>query len=265
MAKTEGGERQGAGIQSLDVALSVLNTLVTFPGPVTLSELARTCRMQPSKVHRYLSSFTNAGLVAQTGRSGKYLLGPGALQLGLAAIGRHDFVNFAADGMSELCADTGMTALLSVWGNGGATVVRWERAVSPTVTSMGLGTTLPLLNSATGRAFLAWAPPAAIKTACDAELRRIKKNPSIAPDLEPTAVGVANMIKLTKERGYASVEGKFIPGLVAIAGPVLDWQLEAQAVVTLIGTDSEAIKPGSSQVKSLVEFCSEKSVTPPRE
>jgi DNA-binding IclR family transcriptional regulator len=157
-----------------------------------------------------------------------------------------------------------MTALLSVWGNGGATVVRWERAASPTVTSMGLGTTLPLLNSATGRAFLAWAPPAAIKAASDAELRRIKKNPSIAPDLEPTAAGIANMIQLTKERGYASVEGKFIPGLVAIAGPILDWQLEAQAVVTLIGTDSEAIKPGSSQVTSLVDFCSEKSVTPPR-
>jgi DNA-binding IclR family transcriptional regulator len=248
----------------LDVALGVLFTLVTFPEPVTLSELARTCRMPPSKVHRYLSSFTKAGLVAQTGRSGKYLLGPGALQLGLAAIGRHDFVNFAADGMSDLCGDTGMTALLSVWGNGGATVVRWERAASPTVTSMGLGTTLPLLNSATGRAFLAWAPPAAMKAACDAELRRIKKNPSIAPDLEPTAAGLSNMIRFTKERGYASVEGKFIPGLVAIAGPILDWQFEAQAVVTLIGTDPEAITPGSSQVKSLMDFCSEKSVTPPR-
>jgi len=219
--------------------------------------------MQPSKVHRYLSSFLKAGLIAQTGRSGRYLLGPGAMALGLAAIGRHDFVNSAADGLSELCGDTGMTALLCVWGNGGATVVRWERAASPTVTSMGLGTTLPLLNSATGRAFLTWAPPAAIKEACDAELRRIRKNPSIAPDLEPTREGLKAMIAKTRQHGYAFVEGKFIPGLVAIAAPILDWQLEAQAVVTLIGTDAEWVKPGSSQVKSLIEFCRQKSVLSP--
>jgi DNA-binding IclR family transcriptional regulator len=219
--------------------------------------------MPPSKVHRYLSSFLKAGLIAQTGRSGKYLLGQGALQLGLAAIGRHDFVNFAADGMADLCSETGMTALLSVWGNGGATVVRWERAASPTVTSMGLGTTLPLLNSATGRAFLAWAPAAAIKTARDTEVRRVKKNPSIAPDLEPSASGLEALIQRTKERGYASVEGKFIPGLVAIAAPVLDWQNEAQAIVTLIGTDPEALRSDSPQVASLISFCKIKSVLPP--
>ncbi|SFU21927.1 transcriptional regulator, IclR family [Mesorhizobium sp. YR577] len=216
--------------------------------------------MPPSKVHRYLSSFLTAGLISQTGRSGKYLLGPGALQLGLAAIGRHDFVNYAADGLAELCADTGMTALLSVWGNGGATVVRWERAESPTVTSMGLGTTLPLLNSASGRAFLAWAPAAATKAARDAELRRVKKNPSIAPDLTPTASGIDELVRKTKSQGYASVEGKFIPGLVAIAAPVLDWQSEAQAVVTLIGTDPEAVQPGSKPVRQLIAFCKEKSV-----
>jgi DNA-binding IclR family transcriptional regulator len=264
LAKNEDGTRQSLGIQSLDAALRLLNTVVEFQEPVTLSELSRACRMPPSKVHRYLSSFAKAGLIAQTGRSGKYLLGPGAMQLGLAAIGRHDFVNVAADGLSDLCADTGMTALLSVWGNGGATVVRWERAVSPTVTSMGLGTTLPLLTSASGRAFLAWAPPASIRAVRDVELRRIKKNPSIAPDLKPTAEGIAELVRQTKAREYASVEGKFIPGLVAIAAPILDWQNEAQAVVTLIGTDPEAIKPTSEPVNQLIAFCKEKSVALPR-
>lgn len=263
MARDEGGARQSPGIQSLDAALRLLGTVAEFQEPVTLSELARTCKMPPSKVHRYLSSFLKAGLIAQTGRSGKYLLGPGMLQLGLAALGRHDFVNFAADGLADLCADTGMTALLSVWGNGGATVVRWERAASPTVTSMGLGTTLPLLNSASGRAFLAWAPQAAIKAACETELRRIRKNPTIAPDLAPSADGVAEIVKEIKRRGYSFVEGKFIPGLVAIAAPILDWQNEAQAVVTLIGTDPEAVKPGSDSVRQLVDFCMAKSVVMP--
>lgn len=263
MTKEEPVERQGGGIQSLDAALEVLEAVAAFREPVSLSELAKYANMPPSKVHRYLTSFQKARLVAQTGRSGKYLLGKGALQLGLAAMGRHDFVNNASDGLADLRSEARMTALLSVWGNEGATVIRWERAETPTVTSMGLGTILPLLNSATGRAFLAWAPRLVIQPALTAELRRAKRNPSIVQDMAPTAEGVAEMVRKTREQRFAAVEGRFIPGLVAIAVPILDWQDEAQAVVTLMGTDPATIAPGSPAVERLIAFGREKSVSTP--
>ena len=137
------------GIQSLDLALQVLMTLARMPGPAGVSDLAKACDMPVSKAHRYLASFLHAGLVQQAGRSGKYDLGPQAIRLGLAALDRHDFVNETADGLAQLVQDTGMTAMISVWGNHGATVVRWERATALVIASMGLGTTLPLLTSAT--------------------------------------------------------------------------------------------------------------------
>jgi DNA-binding IclR family transcriptional regulator len=262
--EAESEDRQSGGTQSLDTALKVLQGVVHFREPVALSELAKHCRMAPSKVHRYLTSFQRARLVGQTGRSGKYFLGSGAMQLGLAAIGRHDFVNSAADGLSDLRSDTEMTALLSVWGNEGATVVRWERATSPTVTSMGLGTTLPLLNSATGRAFLAWAPRLVIQPMLDAELRRFRRAPSIAPDLEPTVASLDALVKRTRTRGYATIEGKFIPGLVAVAVPVLDWHEQAQCVVTLIGTDPKLVTEGSETIEKILAYGREKSVLNPK-
>jgi DNA-binding IclR family transcriptional regulator len=255
--------RQASGTQSLDAALELLQVMAGYGGPVSLSELARTCDMQPSKVHRYLAAFVKANLVAQTGRSGKYMLGPGAMQLGLAAIGQHDFVNHAAEGMADLCDETGMTALLTVWGNQGATVVRWERAPSPTVTSMGLGTTLPLLNSASGRIFLAWGPTGAIQAARDKELRRAKRMPKIVPDMEPSSEGVERLVQAIRVHGYASVHGDFIPGLVAIAAPILDWQEEAQAAITLIGTDVAATQPQSDPVLRLIAYCRQRSVLLP--
>lgn len=218
--------------------------------------------MPPSKVHRYLSSFLHAGLVEQAEKSGKYSLGSGCVILGLAAIGRFDFVNRASEAMPELCAESGLTALLSVWGNQGATVIRWERAASPTITSMGLGTTLPLLSSATGRAFLAWAPPAPLQATRDTELRRIRQKPAIAPDLPPTIEDLEALREKTISRGYASVDGKYIPGLVAIAAPILDWQGQAQAVVTLIGTDPMILQPDSNAVRLLREFCQRLSFAP---
>ncbi len=253
-------DENGSGLKSLDSALDLLTYMARQNGPLTLSEIARNCRMPLSKVHRYLASFVQSGLVRQEGRSGRYDLGPQAMKLGLAALARNDFVNRTADGLPELAADTSMTALLAVWADQGATVVRWERGVTPTVTSIGLGTTLPLLNSATGRVFLTWAPRAAIRTACDSELRRAVRNPALLPDMAPNKTSVTNLIRRIRERGFASVDGQFIPGLVAAAAPILDWQGEAQAAVTLFGVDPAAIDPGSAPVKALLSYCRDCSV-----
>ena len=258
-----GGARQG-GVQALDAALGLLAALAARGGPVSLTELARECGMPASKAHRYLASFQAAGLVAQAGRSGKYDLGPGAAALGVAAMARHDMVNRAADGLPELCAETGMTALLAVWGSEGATVVRWERAAAPLVTSMGLGTALPLLNSATGRVFLAWAPEAVTAAQRDAELARARANPGILRDLEPTRAAAAALAARIRAQGHATVDGRFIPGLVAAAAPVLDWQDEVQAAVTLVGTDPAAIAPDAPAVARLRAFCGALSVPAPR-
>lgn len=254
---------QGNGIKSLESALAVLNYLTHHKGAISLTDLARGCDISPSNVHRYMATFVQAGLVKQEGRSGRYDLGIGALELGLAAISRHDFVNSAADGLSQLTLDTGMTALLSVWGNDGATVVRWERGATPTVTSIGLGTTLPLLHSATGRAFLAWAPPTAIATARESELRRASRSLSLLNEISPTKAGLNELAAGIRALGYASVDGRYIPGLVAAAAPILDWQNEAQAVITLVGTDPAVIEPTSAQILALRQFCAERSVTKP--
>jgi DNA-binding IclR family transcriptional regulator len=252
---------QGNGIKSLESALTVLSHLAQHGGAVTLSDLARASDMSPSNIHRYMATFIQAGLVKQESRSGRYDLGLGALSLGLAAIARHDFVNNAADGLAQLSSDTGMTVLLSVWGNDGATVVRWERGATPTVTSIGLGTTLPLLNSATGRAFLAWGPAHAIAAARESELRRAVRNPSLLPDLAPTKSGLTDLVEATRARGFASVDGRYIPGLVAAAAPILDWQNEAQAVITIVGTDASLTGPDAPQTLALIAFCAERSVS----
>lgn len=234
---------ESAGIQSLDSALKVLDALSDAGAPLSLSELARRVGMPASKVHRYLASFVASGLVAQAGKSGKYDLGPGAIALGLSAMSRLDFVNRTADALPDLCAETGLTAMLSIWGNFGPTIVRWERAAGFIVTTLGLGTTMPLLGSATGRVFLAWGAPNVIS------MKLAEEKPG-HPDLDPAEV--AAQIRFS---GYSTVFGKLIPGLAAISAPVLNWQNEAEAAVTLIGTDEAITKPDDPAVIALIAFC----------
>lgn len=255
MTRNDTDMATGGGLQSLDAALRVLKAMAARDGAISLTDLARETAMPPSKVHRYLASFLNAGIVAQGGRSGKYDLGRGAIDLGLAALSRHDFVNGPSAHLSDLREETGLTVLLSVWGASGATVVRWERAASPVITSMGLGTTLPLLTSSTGRVFLTFAPRPPMEKLIASELARARKSPEILSDVAPTRAGLDALAKTVRAQGFATVHGDYIPGLVAVAAPLLDWQGEAQAVVTLIGTRREAIREGAEEIAHLLAFC----------
>ena len=249
------------GIQSLDAALRVLKALSAQPHATGVSELARTCGMPVSKVHRYLSSFAHAGLVQQNGRSGTYDLGPAARELGLAAIARNDIVNATGDHLAELPRRTGLTALLAVWSEAGPTVVRWERAASPIVTSFGLGTTLPLLSSATGRAFLAFLPRHLTDALAAVELDRMTHNAALLADLRADDRDrLSDLVSGIRATGTASVDGRYIPGLAALAAPVLNWQGEAEAVVTLIGTDPAMLEAESQATGALRDFCRQHGV-----
>lgn len=244
-------QSQSGGIQSLDSALRLLDALAKRSGPTALSDLARDCAMPVSKAHRYLASFAHAGLVRQAGKSGKYDLGPGAIQLGLAAMARNDAINLAADGLPDLCGETGLTALLSVWGDSGPTVVRWERTANFMVTTLGLGTILPVVGSATGHVFLAYLPRPLTAARLETDRRS-------APQIDPDS-----MAAQTRAAGYATVSGDLLLGLSALAAPVLDWQGEAQAVVTLIGTDPEIVAPGSPAIAALTRYCADRSLPAP--
>ncbi len=238
----------------------MLRALAGFAGPVTLSDVARATGMPASKVHRYLASFIHAGFVVQRERSGRYDLGPFASEFGLAALARNDFVNRAADGLEELSRETDLTSLLTVWGNRGATVVRWQRVPSFTVTSLGLGSTLPLLTSASGRVFLAFLPRRLTESLLRLEVERALAAGIEWPDVAPREDSIAALIAETRARRFASVDGRFVPGLRAVAAPVTNWQGEAEVVVTLIGTEEAILASDSTARRHLSAFARRLSV-----
>ncbi|SCX22597.1 MULTISPECIES: IclR family transcriptional regulator [Agrobacterium] len=242
------------GIQALDAALVVLRALADLDGPVALIDLARAVSMPSSKVHRYLASFIHAGLVKQMAKSGRYELGLSAATLGLAALARNDVVSLAADELSELAEQTGMTVLLSVWGNNGATVIRWCRAPSPMVTSFGLGSTLPLLTSASGRILLAFLPRQVTAARLRLEVERALESGLTWPDLDLSTGSVEKVIETIRTARFATIDGRFVPGLRAVAAPITNWQGEAEAAVTLISTSEQILSAENLAVQALLDF-----------
>ena len=74
------------GIQSVEVGGTLLQALVRHGGPMMLKDLAADAGMPAAKAHPYLVSFGKLGLIEQDPASGRYGLGPFALQMGLTAL-----------------------------------------------------------------------------------------------------------------------------------------------------------------------------------
>lgn len=225
---SEGKTRRNRGVRSVEVSVSILVALARHDGPLSLNQVAREVGMPAAKAHRYLASFTETGMVHHR-RSGTYDLGPLAARIGLAAMTRVDLINRVTGGLEGLVEQTGRTAQLSVWGDRGPTIIRWERSAHALITTLGLGSTLPLLSSATGQVFLAFSPGRVTAPLLEAELHT-------HPD-PPDREWIAELVERVRAAGLAGVDQSFIPGLFALAAPILDWQGEAEAVVTLVSTE----------------------------
>lgn len=232
------------GIQSIDTGMRLLEALEKADGPLALKDLSALAGLDPSSAHRYLASFVRCALVRQYPDT-RYDFGPLALHIGLAAVRRLDPVQLTEQALPALTAETGFTALLSVWSNRGPTVVHWQRSRNPFVTNLGLGSVLPIMNSATGTVLVAFLPAALTADAVAADARRA----GVDREAFERAVQRARKTRL------AFVDSSVIPGLAAAASPVLQWNGEAAAAVTLIGPDHALAKPSHPAAQALRDFC----------
>lgn len=242
------------GIQSVEIAMRVLQALEQGAGPMTLSQVAAQSEMQPSKLHRYLVSLSRVGLVAKSPVSGRYDLGPAMRRLGAEALRRGDEVSAISSHLPALRDRTQHAVNLSVWGDNGPVVVRWDYGAYALPITIRVGATLPLLASAVGQVFLAYLPAALTTPLVQAQAA-----------LEDRAAGdvsdqVRSIVSEVRRRGVALNPGTLIPGLVSIAAPVFATGSSFPLVVALavphLHASPEVIASLSSELISAAESMS---------
>ena len=212
--------KERAGIQSVEVGFGLLQVLAAADGPLMLRDLARAANMSAAKAHRYLVSFQRLELVVQDAATTRYDLGPAALKLGLASLERLDAVKLARERVARLMEQIGHTLALAVWGNHGPTIVHWEESPSAVTVNLRLGDVMPLLSSATGLCFAAYAPKEAIAGMLKEEITRAQKQGR--SDLPTTMAEVRALLDSVRQRGGSRVVDTLLPGIVGFCVPVFD-------------------------------------------
>ena len=222
------------GIQSVEVSGVIIAALCDFKFPVPLKDLAAAVDMSPAKVHRYLASLVRIGLAWQDDQTGLYGLGPMALRMGISAIERNDVVMRAGRLLRKLAIELRSSGHLAIWGERGPVLIRTEHGGPPIISTMGLGTVMPLLRSATGQAFLSAMPRSAIEHVIHAEQDILHWDDAT----------VDRLITDTRARGAAVIEGDIVPGLSAISAPVFNLDGAVACCVTLMNPKADYFQPG---------------------
>ena len=237
------------GIQSIDVGGRLLHALSRSSGAMMLKELADAAEMPAAKAHAYLVSFCKLGLMEQDAVTGRYDLGPLALQLGLVSLNRLDAVKIATAEMGPLSQRTGQSTAIAVWGNYGPTIVRFEQSVRPIHVNMRTGTVMALTQTATGYVFAAYVAPAAIDAALAATFTDGKQRAAAAKSLAALAPDFAQV----RRRGLARAEGNPVPGVNAFSAPVFDHNGEIVLALTALGSAAEFDVSWSSPIAKEVK------------
>jgi DNA-binding IclR family transcriptional regulator len=213
-----------AGIQSVEVGFALLNVLADARAPMMLRDLGAAAGMSAAKAHRYLVSFQRLGLVVQDEHNTRYDLGPAALKLGLASLERLNAVKIARARMDDLMREVNQTLAIAVWGNHGPTIVHWQESPQAITVNLRLGDVMPLLTSATGRCFAAYARPEAIAPMLKSELALLSKIVAATPrsDSPATMAAAQAILKETRQHGLGRVCDTLLPGIAGFCAPVFD-------------------------------------------
>lgn len=219
----------GGKVQSVDRALRLLEEVADRGDGVTVAELATASDLNRATVWRLLGTLAAHGLVDRDPTSGRYHIGYGVVRL--SATADHESLRRRTHPVLEdVSARSGETAALAVVGPKGLTYVD-EAKPSSVLAVNWLGRDVPLHATSTGKAMLAWSPPAEVTVLLQDSLTRFTEN---------TITDRGRLLRelaAIRARGWAGCAGELETTLYGVSAPVLaDGHSRPLAIFSIWGT-----------------------------
>lgn len=225
-------KQSSGGVQSVEVGMQVLKALAGIGDHASLNDIADAAKLPPPKAHRYLVSLVQSGMVSRTAR-GRYDLGPYVLELATGYLSRLDPTELATPVIDDLRQNTDEGIILSVWGQGGTTVIRWNQARRFISIGIRPGSQLSTLMTASGRIFLSFLPNSDTRASVQSEMGQpVGETGEYAPS---DWSDIENIISETREQGLGRVEGHNVSYVSALAAPIFNYRGEVSMALALYG------------------------------
>jgi IclR family transcriptional regulator, pca regulon regulatory protein len=208
------------GAQSLERGLSILTALADSRRSLGLVELAKATGLSKSTCHRYIASLVALRYLEQEDDGRRYLLGPAAMNLGIAAVGALEITRVAARSIQALADEINHTVSLSILD--GADIVyverrRPSRAGYRIELNIQIGTRLPAYCTSMGKVLLAHRDPVSVRGVLD-RIDLARRGPKTITAREQL---LSDLVDIARS-GLAVSDEELASGVRSLAVPVRD-------------------------------------------
>jgi DNA-binding IclR family transcriptional regulator len=225
-AQADGG---GAGVQSVDRAISVLEILARR-GEARVTEVAAEISVHKSTAFRLLGALEERGLVEQDQDRGKYRLGFGIVALAGAVSARMDVTRYGRPVCERLAREIGETVNIAVARSHYAVNIDQVAGVSAITAHNWVGQLTPLHATSSGKILLAY-----LSEARRCELLEAAGLERFTPATITTVTKLEKQLAAARDRGYATTVEEYEVGLNAVAAPIRSQHGEVVAAVSASG------------------------------
>lgn len=233
-------------IQSVSIALQVLETLASANGDMGVTELAIALDTTKSRIHRHLRSLLLLGYIIQSEQTEKYRIGARLISLGQAASTSADLTSVAQKHMGVLSDKTGHAVSLGLIDNDGIRILNTLHSKMQIEIGVRPGSLLGYCNSAQGKIALA----SMVKSRALSLIPR-----TIIASTEYTITDKDEFIahiEEIKENGWATAPNETMLGLNALACAVFNATGEPVATIALVSlTHHIETPPHPEQIKEV--------------
>lgn len=218
------------GVQAVDRALAILETLAREGSPMMLSAISAEVKLNISTVHRLLNALAAHGLVEQEPYQGRYRLGIRAFEIGNRALYSLDIRSIARPALHQLVDDFNETANLAILDK--YEVVYIDQVESSNIIKMLArpGTRAPAYCTGAGKALLAYLS--------EKQLNTFFNEVPLYPYTATTIVDPVHLreeLQQIRRHGFALDHGEREEGVRCVAAPIFNHENRVIAAISVAG------------------------------
>ncbi len=215
------------GVAVVRNALAILKAFSFERSVLGVSELARLLDIPKSTVSRLAKTLAAEGFLTPV--TGGYRLALKLHELGALVVSGVELREIAHDKLVRLRNITGETVHLAVLD--GTEVVYLDRIESPNTLHFftRLGMRMPAHSTSSGKAMLAFSPPAALEAVCAKGLAQLTSRTL------STRAALERALEATRANGWAASVDESERGLNSLAAPIFDYTSQVIAAISVAG------------------------------
>lgn len=240
--------------QSADIGTIVRSTLIlrflatAGRRGLALTEIASRTHLPHGTVHRLLKQMSDVGMTFQCEDSRRYLLGPLAYELGLAASHVFDFRSACGPVLERLSRETEDTVYFVMRSGLDAVCIDRVEGTFPIRTiTLEVGSRRPLGVGAGGLAILSACEDQEIERILEATSPRLAEFNGLKLDDQMAA------IEATRRQGYALIKNRVTLGVTAIGIAFRDTMRRPVGALSIGAIDSRMRSPRRKEIVRLLQ------------